>query len=85
MKIYFVNKTSLNFKDFKGNISKSGIKPEIDEKTSNMPLVTGNVELQQIYILKELLNTFYVNLGWLKTTKKTYPAIIIADIKKDKK
>lgn len=85
MKVYFINKTSLSFKDFKENISKSGIKPEIDEKASSMPTVIGNIELQQIYILKELLNTFYVNLGWFKTTKKTYPAIIIADMKKDKK
>lgn len=85
MKVYFINKTSLSFKDFKEKISKSGIKPEIDEKTNNMPSVIGNVELQQIYILKELLNTFYINLGWLKTNKKSYPAIIIADIKKDKK
>ena len=85
MKVYFINKTSLSFKDFKEKISKSGIKPEIDETTSGIPLVTGNVELQKIYILKELLNTFYVNLGWLKTNKKTYPAIIIADMKKDKK
>ena len=85
MKVYFINKTSLSFKDFKESISKSGIKPEIDEKTSSMPSVIGNAELQQIYILKEVLNTFYVNLGWLKTNKKTYPAIIIADMKKDKK
>lgn len=85
MKIYFINKTTLSFKDFKEKISKSGINPEIDEKTSGMPLAIGNVELQQIYILKELLNNFYINLSWLKTNKKTYPAIIIADIKKDKK